>query len=93
MVRRNAQQLFQKKNARHLDDPSEKARKIEEFVDRTAFFREYSTRDFTMLFVESRDFLFYPPRDVGGSVFNPNLFRFSSAQELHRRPIHERDVP
>ena len=60
---------------------------------RATVFIGYSTRDFTMLFVESRDFLFDPARDVGGSVFNPDLFRFSSTQELHSRPIHERDVP
>ena len=42
---------------------------------------------------EAPEILFYPVRDVGGSVFNPDLFRFGSTQELHSLPIHERDVP
>jgi hypothetical protein len=92
MVRRKAQQLFQKKNAGYTDDRQKKAEKESSSWTVTAF-RKYSTRNFTMLFVESRDFLFYPARDIGGSVFNPDLFRFSATQELHSRPIHERDVP
>src|SRR6476661_10191370 len=67
MVHRNAQQLFQKKNASHTNDSTEKDRKREGFPDGYCVYREYNTRDFTMLFVESRDFLFYPARDVGGS--------------------------
>jgi hypothetical protein len=77
MIRRNAQQLFQKKNAAYPDDREKKAEKSEAFLNRCVF-REYSTRDFTMLFVESRDFLFYPARDVRGTIFNLDLLRFSS---------------
>ena len=65
----------------------------EAFLDRYRNFGNIALRDFTMLFVESRGFLFYPARDVGGSVFNPDAFRFSSRQELHGRPVHKRHIP
>jgi hypothetical protein len=37
-------------------------------------------------------FLFDPPRNVGGRIFDPDLFQFSSAQKLHGCAIYERDV-
>ena len=89
MIGRNVQQLFRKKNAGYTDN-RQKKRVVPGSL---LCFLEYSTRGFTILFVESRNFLLDPARDVGGSVFNADLFRFGSRQELHSRPIHERYVP
>jgi len=57
MIRRNAQQLFQKKNAGYHRRSIEKARKREEFLDHYCVYREYSTREFTMLVVELREII------------------------------------
>jgi len=93
MIAGEAQQLFQTK-MELLDRPSsENTVGKTNCVDHQWCASEIQHRDFTMLFVESRDFLFDPARDVGGSIVDPDRFRFSSSQELHSRPIHERYVP
>ena len=84
--------MLQKEKCSFRQRPSTEKAVKQEGPGVLLLFTKYSTRDFTVLFVESRDFLLDPPRYVGGSVFTPDLFRINSTQEFHSRPIHKRDV-